>query len=84
MGIIGWGTVVDQINSETGGAVNTVGDVTASLPTGRGVGGAGVVNTYSGAPPSPPPITGFLLLEAGLEEYLLQETGAPPIRIQLE
>ena len=84
MGIIGWGTVTDQINSETGGAINTVGDVTAALPTGRGVGGGGVINTYSGAPPSPPLILGFLLLEAGLEEYLLQETGARPIRIQWE
>lgn len=84
MGILGWGTVTDQINSETGGAINTVGDVTAALPTGRGVGGAGVVNLYSGAPPYPPVITGYMLLEAGLEEFILLEGGTAPTRIQLE
>lgn len=84
MGILGWGTVVDQINSETGGALNTVGDVTALLPTGLGVGGAGVVNLYSGAPPVPPVGLAFILLEAGLEEFILQEGGTAPTRIQLE
>lgn len=84
MGYVGWGTVTDQTNTETGGAITVVADVTASLSTGFGVGGSGVINTYSGAPPAPPVVLGFLLLETGLEEFLLQETGTPPTRIQLE
>jgi hypothetical protein len=84
MGYVGWGTVTDQTNTSTGGAITVVADVTASLSTGFGVGGSGVINTFSGAPPVPPPITGFLLLETGLENFLLQETGTPPTRIQLE
>jgi len=84
MGIIGWGSLVDQANTETGGAADTVADVTSVLSTGLGIGGRGLVNTYSGAPPYPPPITGFILLEAGFESFLLQETGAPPTRFQLE
>lgn len=83
MGILGWVTVVDQINSETGGALNTVGDVTALLPTGRGVGGAGVVNLYTGAPPSPVGLA-RILLETGPNEFILQEGGTAPTRIQLE
>ena len=27
---------------------------------------------------------GFILLESGIQQYILQESGAPPIRIQLE
>ena len=84
MGYVGWGTVTDQTNTSTGGAITVVADVTASLSTGLGVGGSGVVNTFSGSPPVPPPITGFLLLETGLENFLLQETGTPPTRLQLE
>jgi len=84
MGYVGWGTVVDQTNTETGGGVGVVSDVTSALSTGLGVAGSGVVNTYSGAPPAPPVVLGFLLLETGLEEFLLQETGTPPTRIQLE
>ena len=84
MGYVGWGTVTDQTNTSTGGAITVVADVTASLSTGFGVGGSGVINTFSGAPPVPPPITGLLLLETGLEKFLLQETGTPPTRIQLE
>jgi hypothetical protein len=84
MGIIGWGTLVDQINSETGGAYGLAGDVSSGVPTGRGIGGLGIVNTYSGAPPAPPVILGFILLETGLENFLLQESGLPPTRIELE
>lgn len=84
MGYVGWGTVVDQTNTETGGGANVVADVTAALSTGLGVAGAGVINTYSGAPPSPPSPAGFILLETGFEEFLLQETGTLPTRIQLE
>jgi hypothetical protein len=85
MGYVGWGTVVDQTNTETGGGVGVVSDVTGSLSTGLGVAGQGVVNLYTGAPPVPPtPVLGFILLETGFEEYLLQETGTPPTRIQLE
>jgi hypothetical protein len=83
MGIIGWGSLVDQANTETGGAAGTVADVTAALSTGLGIGGTGIINTYSGAPPAPG-ITGFILLQAGFEEFLLQESGTPPTRIQLE
>ena len=87
MGIIGWGTVTDQANTETGGAFGAVADVTGALSTGFSVAGAGVVNLYSGAPPvppPPPPIVGFILLETGFEEFLLQESGTPPLRFQLE
>lgn len=84
MGYIGWGTITDQTNTETGGAIRLVADVTGSVPTGQSIGGSGLVNTYSAAPPVPPVITGYLLLEGGLEEFLLQESGTPPIRFQLE
>jgi hypothetical protein len=84
MGIIGWGTITDQANTTTGGAANTVADVSAAVSTGFGLGGAGIINTYSGAPPVPPFVTGFLLLETGFEDYLLQESGTPPLRFQLE
>jgi hypothetical protein len=84
MGIIGWGSLVDQANTETGGAAGAVADVTAALSTGLGIGGTGIINTYSGAPPFPPVITGFILLQTGFEEFLLQESGSPPTRIQLE
>lgn len=56
MGYVGWGTVTDQTNTSTGGAITVVADVTASLSTGFGVGGSGVINTFSGAPPVPPQI----------------------------
>lgn len=84
MGNVGWGLVSNQANTETGGAIGVVADATAALSTGLGVGGTGVINDYQGAPPMPPSIFGFLLLETGLLEYLLQETGTPPTRIQLE
>ena len=84
MPYVGWGSVVDQANTSTGGAAKTVADVSALLSTGLGVGGEGVVNTYSGAPPFPPVVTGFILLEAGFESFLVQESGAPPTRFQLE
>jgi hypothetical protein len=85
MGYVGWGTVVDQCNTETGGAIGVVADVSAAVDTGLSVGGAGVINTYSGAPsPVPPTVLGYILLQAGIEEYLLQQSGSPPTRIQLE
>lgn len=83
MAYVGWGTVVDQTNTTTGGGARTVADVSAAVQTGEGVGGLGVINTFSGAPPVPPFIEGFLLLEDGFENYLLQETGTAPTRIQL-
>jgi len=83
MAYVGWGTVVDQTNTTTGGGARTVADVSAGVQTGEGVGGLGVTNTFSGAPPVPPIIEGFLLLEDGFENYLLQETGTAPTRIQL-
>lgn len=84
MGYVGWGTVTDQALTETGGALGVVADTTSELQTGLGVSGKGVVNTFSGAPYVPPPITGFIFLEVGLENYLLQESGTPPTRIELE
>lgn len=85
MGYVGWGTVVDQCNTETGGAIRVVADVSSEVDTGLSVGGSGVVNTYSGAPsPVPPTVLGYILLQAGIEEYLLQQSGSPPTRIQLE
>ena len=85
MGYVGWGTVVDQCNTETGGAIGVVADVSAAVDTGLSVGGSGTVNTYSGAPsPVPPTVLGYILLQTGVEEYLLQESGSPPTRIQLE
>jgi hypothetical protein len=84
MGIIGWGTITDQANTTTGGAANTVADVSTGVSTGFGLGGLGLVNTYSAAPPVPPFITGFLVLEDGFENYLLQESGTPPLRFELE
>lgn len=83
MPYVGWGTVVDQTNTTTGGGAETVADVSAGASTGQSVGGLGTVNTFSGAPPAPPFIEGFLLLEDGFENFLLQETGTPPTRIQL-
>jgi len=70
--------------TETGGAFGVVADVTSELQTGLGVAGNGVVNTFSGAPYVPPVVTGFIFLEAGLENYLLQESGTAPTRIELE
>lgn len=81
---IGWGSTSNLINSEPGGAVGVVGDVTTAQDVGIGVGGSGVVDTYASGPPYPPGAAGFILLEAGVSEYLLQETGTPPIRFQLE
>jgi hypothetical protein len=80
-GYVGWGLVANQANTETGGATQTVADVSTAKDVGLGVGGQGVVNTYSGAPPIPPTILGYLLLETGVLDYLLQEDG---FRIQLE
>ena len=84
MGYVGWGTVTDQALTETGGALGVVADTTSALPTGLGVAGTGVINTFSGAPYVPPIIDGFIFLEAGVENYLLQESGTPPTRIELE
>ena len=84
MGYVGWGTVTDQALTETGGAFGVVADVTSELQTGLGVSGKGVVNTFSGAPYVPPVVDGFIFLEVGLENYLLQESGTPPTRIELE
>jgi len=84
MGYVGWGTVTDQALTETGGALGVVADVTSELQTGLGVSGKGVVNTFSGAPYVPPVVDGFIFLEVGLENYLLQESGTPPTRIELE
>ena len=81
MGYVGWDTVVNQANTQTGGAIGAVADVNTIQAVGAGVAGAGVVNTYSAAPP-PPGILGFLLQEDG--SYLLQESGDPPTRIELE
>lgn len=79
-GYVGWGLVANQANTSTGGALGEVADVSGAS-VGLGVGGPGVANTYSSAPPVPPPILGFLLLETGVLDYLLQEDG---FRIQLE
>lgn len=79
-GTVGWGLVANQANTSSGGASGVVADVT-SASVGLGVGGAEVVNTYSSAPPVPPAILGYLLLETGVLDYLLQEDG---FRIQLE
>lgn len=84
MGFVGWGGVSDQANTETGGAAGVVADVSGAVSTGFSVAGLGVVNRYTGAPPVPPSIAGFILLEIGFEDFLLQETGIPPTRIQLE
>jgi len=84
MGYVGWGTVTDQALTETGGALGVVADTTSALPTGLGVAGTGVINTFSGAPYVPPVVDGFIFLEVGLENYLLQESGTPPTRIELE
>lgn len=84
MGYVGWDSVANQANTETGGAEFVVADVTGALDVGRGVAGAGVVNLYSGVPPAPPVSIGFIELEGTVTEFLLQEGGTPPIRIQLE
>lgn len=70
MGAIGWCFLVDQANTETGGASNTVADVTSTLPNGFGIGGRGLVNTFSSAPPYAIPIE---------VEYLdIQDSNALP------
>jgi len=84
MGYVGWASVANQANTETGGAEFVVADVTGALDMGRGVAGTGVVNLYSGVPPTPPVSIGFIELEGIVTEFLLQEGGTPPIRIQLE
>lgn len=80
MGYVGWNTVVNQANTQTGGATGVVADVNTIQNVGAGVGGAGVVDDYSAAPPIPGEL-GFLLLESG--GYILQESGLPPTRIEL-
>jgi hypothetical protein len=84
MGYVGWGSVANQANTETGGAEFVVADVTGASDIGVGVAGTGVVNLYSGVPPTPPVSIAFIELEGTVTEFLLQEGGAPPIRIQLE
>lgn len=84
MGYVGWSSVSNQSSTETGGALGVVFDVSSALDVGLGVGGSGMVNTYSGAPPSPPTEFGFFLLEAGVANYLLLESLALPDRLQLE
>lgn len=84
MGYVGWSSVANQANTTTGGAEFVVADVSTALDMGRGLGGAGVVNQYSGVPPTPPVSIGFLELEGSVTEFLLQEGGTPPTRIQLE
>lgn len=84
MGNVGWGLVSNQANTETGGAIGVVADTTAALSTGLGVGGTSVINDYQGAPPFPPSILGFTLMEAGLLDYIVLESGTPPTRVQLE
>lgn len=84
MGYVGWGSVANQANTETGGAEFVVGDVSGAVDIGRSVGGAGTVNLYSGVQPTPPVSIGFIELEGIVTEFLLQEGGTPPIRIQLE
>lgn len=83
MGNVGWSYVSNQANTETGGAISVVADASSATDVGLGVGGAGVIEDYEGAP-APPGNDGFILLETGLMNYLLQETGSPPTRIQLE
>ena len=71
MGYVGWGTVVDQTNTETGGGVGVVSDVTSALSTGLGVAGSGVVNTYSGALPPPPPSSFINVADSLGNEYAI-------------
>lgn len=73
--VVGWGLVANQANTSTGGAAQTVADVSASSSTGLDVGGEGVVNTYSGAPPVPPVFDGYLLVQPGFLDYLIQLNG---------
>jgi hypothetical protein len=84
MGYVGWGSVANQANTETGGAEFVVADVTGALDVGVGVAGTGVVNLFSSVPPTPPVSIAFLELEGVVTEFLLQEGGTPPTRIQLE
>jgi hypothetical protein len=72
VGYVGWSTVADQANTETGAAARTSAQVTAALAVGAGVGGSSVVNTYSGLSPIPPEVDN-LLLENG--DDLLLESG---------
>ena len=79
---LGWGGFSNQVQaSSTGGGTQFVGDVSTTVSTGKDFGGSGFVNRFSGVPPVPPAILGFLLLETGVLEYLLLENGD---RIQLE
>jgi hypothetical protein len=84
MGYVGWGSVANQANTETGGAEFVVADVTGALDVGVGVAGTGVVNLFSSVPPTPPVSIAFIELEGIVTEFLLQEGGTPPTRIQLE
>jgi hypothetical protein len=84
VGYLGWGTLADQAITTTGGATGVVADVDAIMDTGLGLGGNGLTNTYSSVSPNPPIYTGFILLETGVQSFLLQETGSAPNRIALE
>ena len=84
MSYVGWSSVANQANTTTGGAESVVADVSAALDVGRGLGGAGVVNRYSSVPPTPPISFGFIEIEGSITEFILQEGGSAPTRIQLE
>lgn len=49
-GYVGWGEVVNQAPTSTGGASRVVANVVSALADGLGVGGLEVVNTFSNAP----------------------------------
>jgi hypothetical protein len=84
MGYVGWSSVANQANTTTGGAESVVADVSVEVDVGRGMGGAGVVNRFSSIPPTPPVSFGFIEIEGSVAEFILQEGGSAPTRIQLE
>ena len=52
MGAVGWAEVVDQSNTTTGEATETVAGAATGIPLGKSVAGKGVVNTYGFYGPS--------------------------------
>lgn len=77
MGYVGWSDVANQAQTTPGCADGVVAD--ANVDYGSGVGGSGVVDTYSCLVPPVPPTKYYILMENS--GYVLQEDGS---KIELE
>ena len=75
---VGSASVANYANTSAASALGVVADVAAASDVGLNVGGNGVAALIGGV------VLSFLLIETGVENYLLQESGTAPTRIQLE